>query len=128
MGRPLRYIPAGSLVEVTTRTIQERMLLRPSPEVNERILGVLGRAQSLFPVRIHAIVVLSNHWHGLLSVDDGAQLAAFMAFVNGNIAREIGRLHNWPHRFWSRRYRAIVVADDAAAVARLRYLIRNGCQ
>jgi putative transposase len=128
MARPLRYIPPGSLVEVTTRTVHARFLLRPSPEVNDIILGIFGRAQFLFSVRIHAFVVLSNHWHGLVSVDDAAQLAAFVAFVNGNIAREVGRLHDWRQRFWGRRYRAIVVADDTAAVARLRYILKNGCQ
>src|SRR5688500_6619467 len=119
MPRPLRFIPPGALVEVTTRTVQARLLLRPSPEVNDLILGVIGRAQSLFPVRIHGLVVLSNHWHALLTIDDAAQLAGFMAFVNGNIAREIGRLHDWRHHFWSRRYRAIIVADETAAVDRL---------
>jgi REP element-mobilizing transposase RayT len=128
MSRPIRFVPPGSLVEVTTRTVQSRFLLRPSAEVNDIILGIVGRAQSLFPVRVHAFVVLSNHWHGLISVDDASQLAGFVAFVNGNIAREIGRLHDWPHRFWARRYRAIIVADDGAAVARLRYILQNGCQ
>jgi REP element-mobilizing transposase RayT len=128
MGRPLRFVPPGALVEITTRTVHSRFLLRPSAEVNDLILGILGRAQSLFPVRVHAFVFLSNHWHGLFSVDDAAQLAAFVAFVNGNIAREIGRVHEWRQRFWARRYRAIVVADDAAAVARLRYILQNGCK
>jgi REP element-mobilizing transposase RayT len=128
MARPLRFIPPNSIVEVTTRTVQSRLLLRPSPEVNEIVLGIIGRAQFLFSVRIHAFVVLSNHWHGLLSVDHAAQLAGFVAFVNGNIAREIGRLHDWRDRFWSRRYRAIVVADETAAVDRLRYIFKNGCQ
>jgi REP element-mobilizing transposase RayT len=128
MARPIRFIPPGSLVEVTTRTIQSRFLLRPSLEVNDTILGIIGRAQSLFHVRIHAFVMMSNHWHMLLSVDDACQLASFVAFVNGNIAREIGRLHDWSSRFWSRRYRAIVVADDVAAIARLRYIFQNGCK
>jgi REP element-mobilizing transposase RayT len=128
MARPLRFVPPGALVEVTTRTVHSRFLLRPSPEVNDLVLGILGRAQSLFPVRIHALVVLSNHAHLLCSVEDAAQLAAFMSFVNGNIAREVGRLHQWQHRFWARRYRGIVVADETAAVARLRYILLNGCQ
>jgi REP element-mobilizing transposase RayT len=128
MARPLRYIPPGSLVEVTTRTVHGRLLLRPGPEVNDIVLGVLGRAQSLFSIRVHAVVVLSNHWHALLTVDDAAQLAGFVGFVNGNVAREIGRLHDWRHRFWARRYRSIVIADDTAAVARLRYILQNGCQ
>jgi hypothetical protein len=49
-----------------------------------------------------------------------------MSFVNGNIAREVGRLHRWRERFWGRRYRAIVVADQAAQVDRLRYILQNG--
>jgi len=44
MPRPLRFVPAGSLVEVTTRTIQGRLLLKPSPELTEIILGVYGAA------------------------------------------------------------------------------------
>jgi REP element-mobilizing transposase RayT len=128
MARPLRYIPPGSLVEVTTRTVQGRLLLRPSDELNDLLLGILGRAQWRFAMRIHAFVVLSNHLHLLCSVTDAAQLAGFMAFVNGNIAREVGRLHDWRERFWSRRYRAIVVADDLAGVARLRYILQNGCK
>jgi hypothetical protein len=114
-------------VEVTTRTVHGRLLLRPSAELNDLVLGVIGRGQFLFSVRIHALVVMSNHWHALLSVDHAGQLAAFMAFVNGNIAREVGRLHDWRHKFWARRYRAIVVADDASAEARLRYILSNGC-
>jgi REP element-mobilizing transposase RayT len=128
MARPLRYVPPNSLVEVTTRTVHGRLLLRPSAEVNDLVVGIVGRAQSLFSVRIHALVVLSNHWHALLSVDHAGQLAAFMAFVNGNLAREIGRLHDWHQRFWARRYRAIVVVDETAAVDRLRYILINGCK
>jgi hypothetical protein len=51
----------GSLVEVTVRTSQSRLLLRPGPAVNEIILGVLGRAQRLYPVRCCSIVFMSNH-------------------------------------------------------------------
>jgi putative transposase len=128
MPRCIRYIPPDSVVEVTTRTVHSRYLLRPSPKLRKIVLGIIGRAQHRFGVRIHAFVVLSNHWHGLLSVRDAAQLAAFMSFVNGNMAREIGRLHRWRERFWGRRYSAIVVADETAQVSRLKYLLSNGCK
>ncbi len=128
MGRPLRFIPPGSLVEVTTRTVQGRLLLRPSPELNDIVLGVLGRAQALFGMELHAFAVMSNHVHLLLSPRDAAQLAAFMAHVNGNIAREAGRVYDWRERFWGRRYRAIVVMDETAQVGRLRYLVAQGCK
>jgi hypothetical protein len=128
MPRPLRFVPNGALVEITTRTMQGRLLLRPSSELNNIILGVIGKAQSLYPVDIHAFVVLSTHAHFLLSPTSAEQLARFMQFVNANIAKEAGRLHDWRERFWSRRYRSIVVADEKAAHARLRYILSHGAK
>jgi REP element-mobilizing transposase RayT len=129
MGRPIRFIPPNSVVEITCRTIQGRWLLRPSPVLNDLLLGVLGRAMSLHPeVRVHAFVFLSNHVHLLLSVPDGAVLASFMNHFNSNVAREAGRLHAWCDRLWGRRYRSIVVVDEGAQVQRLRYILAHGAK
>ncbi len=110
------------------RTIQGRFLLRPSDELNDLVVGVLGRAQEKYAMLIHAFVAMGNHVHLLCSPRHAAHLAAFMAFVASNIAREAGRLHDWRERFWRRRYVAIVVADVTAQVARLKYILRNGCK
>ena len=68
MGRKLRYIPeGGALVEVTCRTLHGRLLLRPSPELNDIAAGILGRAQRLYPVELMAFSLSSNHillFHG----------------------------------------------------------------
>jgi hypothetical protein len=128
MSRPLRFVPEDSLVEITTRTFQGRLLLRPSPELTDIILGVIGKAQALYGMTIHAFVYLSNHAHFLLSPSSAGQLARFMQFVNANVAKEAGRLHDWRDRLWSRRYRAIVVADDTAAHARLRYILAHSAK
>jgi putative transposase len=77
---------------------------------------------------IHAFVVVSNHAHFLLSPTSAQHLACFMQFVNANIAKETGRLHDWPERVWSRRYRAIPVVDDKAAHARIRYQMSHGAK
>ena len=130
MGRRLRYIPeGGALVEVTCRTIHSRFLLRPSPELDEIIVGVLGRAQRLYEVRCCGYVFASNHYHLLLDVDNVRQLARFMCYVNSNLAREIGRLYGWADKIWSRRYQAIVVSgEEGAQIARLKYILANGCK
>src|SRR5688500_12431393 len=130
MSRKLRFIPeGGSLVEVTNRTIQGRLLLRPSPQLNEIILGILGRAQRLYPLEIIGYSFLSSHYHLLLRVDDAQQLARFMAYFNGNLAREVARLTGWKDKVWSRRYESILVTEeDAAQVNRLRYLLENSCK
>jgi hypothetical protein len=49
-----------------------------------------------------------------------------MGYVNGNIAREIGRLHRWAGPFWGRRARPIPCLDDHATIDRLRYCIAQG--
>ncbi len=128
MSRRLRFIPpGGALVEVTCRTFQGRYLLKPSRAVNDTVLGVLGRAQRKYPVDIHAFVFMSNHYHLLISVADAQKMAQFMGYFNSNLARELGRIHGWRDKFWSRRYQAIVVSDeDAAHEQRMQYLLSQG--
>jgi hypothetical protein len=53
MPRPLRFVPGNALVEITTRTLQGRLLLRPSPELNDLVLGIVGRAQDRYGMAIH---------------------------------------------------------------------------
>ena len=128
MSRHLRFVPdGGALVEVTCRTIQGRLLLRPSLQLNSIVLGVLGRAQARHPVEIVSFTFLSSHYHLLLWVRDVRQLALFMGYFNGNLARKVGRLIGWTDRIWSRRYQAILVSDEEAAqVDRLTYTLANG--
>jgi hypothetical protein len=125
-----RFVPqGGALVEVSNRTIQGRFLLRPSAELNEIIIGVLGRAQRRFDLRIFAFQFLSDHYHLLAWAVDAQQLAGFMEYLNGNLAREAGRMSGWTGKFWGRRYHsAIVSSDDQTQLDRLRYIISNGCK
>ena len=57
------------MIEVTMRTVHGRFLLRPGNALNDVVTGVIGRAQRKYCMRIHALVVLSNHMHALLSPD-----------------------------------------------------------
>jgi hypothetical protein len=128
--RRLRFLPEGySLVEVTCRTIHGRPLLQPSPELNEIILGVLGRAQKRYLVKICAFSFLSTHYHLILAVKDVRQLAAFMELFNGKLAKEVARLVGWKDKIWSRRYQAIPISqEEAAQMERFEYVLANGCK
>ncbi len=129
MGRRLRFLPPGQLVEVTCRTIHGRHLLQPSPALNEIVIGIVGRAQRLFGLPLHAIVVMSTHYHLLTSPGSASDLARFMSYVNGNLAKEVGRLCGWREKVWGRRYQAIPVSDEEASqVARLKYLLSHGAK
>ncbi|MFL6198410.1 MAG: transposase, partial [Thermoanaerobaculia bacterium] len=128
MSRPIRFIPeGGSLVEITCRTDQGRYLLRPDPVIDDILLGVLGRAQRLYPVEICGFSFLSSHYHLLLWVPDAKRMAEFMGYFQTNAAREVGRLTDWPDGVWSDRYTSIPVSDEPAAqVDRLRYVLAQG--
>jgi REP element-mobilizing transposase RayT len=128
MGRKLRYLPeGGALVEVTCRTLQGRLLLRPDPELNDIAAGILGRSQRLYPVDIVGYVVASNHFHILVWAEDAQRLARFVGYFNSNLAREVSRKTGWTGKIWDRRYQAIVISNEEEAQAgRLRYILSQG--
>lgn len=130
MGRRIRCVPgAGTLVAVTCRAMQGRFLFRPSAELNDLVLGVLGRAQRLHAVVVCGVTVLSNHLHLLVIVDDAKQLADFMEYLCSNLAREINRLTGWNGPVFQGRYSMIVVTEEEEAqVERFQYLLAQGCK
>ncbi len=126
MSRPIRFQPEPwSVFFVTARCIHSRFLLRPSPRVNSIIIGVLARAAKRFDVKLFGLCFMSNHYHLLLSSKDVTHLASFMQYIGSNIAREVGRQHDWKEKFWSRRYHASVVLDETAQLDRLKYILSN---
>lgn len=129
MPRPLRFQPQRSLLLITQRTFQGRLLLRPSPELNDLFIGLLARAQSVYPLEIHACVALSNHFHLLVSPESAHRLADFMALFTAQLAREVGRLQGWEGSVFPHRYKAQLVSDEEAAqVQWLTYLLSHGCK
>jgi hypothetical protein len=50
-------------------------------------------------------------------------MANFMGYVNGNLPREVNKLHDWSGSVWGRRHRSIPVYDEEEAqIARLEYI------
>ncbi len=89
-------------------------------------VGILGRAQEEHPVKIHAVVATSSHYHMILTPEDSQQLAGFMEFVNGNLARETARIIGWRGSFWRERYHLIPISPESEAlIGRLRYVLSN---
>lgn len=61
MARAIRFIPeGGAVVEVTGRTLQGRLLLRPSPELRVITIGILARARRLYGVKLHSFIFLMS--------------------------------------------------------------------
>ncbi len=123
--RKLRFVPhTRTLVSITCRTVQGRFLLRPGPQLNDIVLGVVGRAQRRYETTISAFSALSNHLHLLLVVDSAKDVADFMRYTKSKLAREVNRLTGWRGPVFDRRYEMTVVTDeDRAQVERLQYVL-----
>lgn len=121
-----RFVPPGSLVEITARTVGARFLLRPSAAFNALVLATLGRALAMQPIDLHAIAFMSNHWHSLVSVADALALSRFVQFVHGNIARGANSLYGWDGRVF--RKASFIVVGRAAEESRLRYVLSQGAK
>jgi len=125
MGGSVRMYGAEGIYFVTARTLQGRLLLRPSTQVQQLIGGILARASRRYGVRLRGYVFMSNHLH-LLVRARGCTLSAFMQFLLANIARKVGALHGWHGTFWARRFSCEPVLDAGAELQRLRYILAHG--
>jgi hypothetical protein len=62
-------------------------------------------------------------------VENEEQMALFMGYLNGNLAKELGRLHGWREKFWGRRYQSIPIClTEEDQIRRYMYLLENGCK
>ncbi|MFT3842213.1 MAG: transposase [Myxococcaceae bacterium] len=125
MGRPLRMYGSDGYYFVTARCFQSRLLLRPSPQVNEVLGGVLARAAAQAKVEVCGFVAASSHVHLLCRARDG-ELSKFMRYFLCNVSKKVGRLVNWTGSFWERRFSAEPVLDKESLDGRLRYIIAHG--
>ena len=127
MGRDPRIVPPGSLQHVVDVMFQNRFLLRPSPELNTVVAGIIGCAQRRFHMEICAVAVLSSHLHLLVRPRDAAHLAAFMCFLKTNLSKAVARLHGWHGPIFQGRYRSVTVSNEATdQVEAMRYVLSQG--
>lgn len=121
-----RFVPSHdeTLVEITASVVGHRFLLTPSEELNAGILAALGRALSLYPVALHAISFMSNHWHGMVTVPDAKALTEFVQHLHSNVARLVHRLHGWDGSVFGKA--ALIVIGATAEETRLKYILAQG--
>lgn len=126
MGRLPRYHPPDAAFEVTHRTIDGQLMLRPSPELNERIEAVIARAQKLYGIEIFFCVFLANHYHLLGRARDLATRSAFLRHIHRNIAIAAREINGGSGPLWAGRPKIQIVRGNGALLRRLRYLASNG--
>lgn len=95
-----RLIEPGKSYLITRRCSQRQFLLTPSPIVVQIFLYVLGFLAQKHGIVLHAFVMMSNHYH-LVLTDVRGVLPKFTQDLNSLLARVLNALRGRRENFWS---------------------------
>lgn len=123
MARPLRIDHAGAIWHVTSRGNERGDVFRDDGD-RERFLAVLGRAVGLFRWRLHAYVLMGNHYHLVLETPEPT-LSRGMAYLNGVYTQYFNRRHGRVGHLFQGRFKAVLVEKESHLLQLLRYVVLN---
>ncbi len=98
MTLPRRVVPNATYL-VTRRCLGRRFLLRPDRILNQVFVYCLARAAEKHGVEVHALGVMSNHHH-LVVTDVQGVLPDFLMSLHRTLAMCIKRLRDWDEVVW----------------------------
>ena len=109
-----------------TRRVRGRtFLLRPSKRTNQIVAYVVAVIAARRNIQLHALVVMSNHWHVCLTDPDGA-IVDFQRDCHQFIARAINAHHGEFESIWSSGSPSRVECEGADdLVGRIAYTMAN---
>ena len=121
---PRRVLPNATYL-VTRRCTQREFLLKPSAFVNRVFKYVLAVAAARFKIRIHALCVMSNHVH-LVLTDPRANLPEFARVLDGIVASALNAHYKRRENFWAPgSYSAVELTSPDDVVEKIAYTLAN---
>ena len=121
---PRRVVP-GATYLVSRRCTQREFLLKPSVLTNLIFKFVLAVAAARYGVLIHAVCVMSNHVH-LVLTDPGANLPDFSRLLDGVVAKAMNALYGRWENFWApSSYSAVTLVSPEDIVEKVAYTLAN---
>ena len=111
MARPLRIEYCGAVYHVMARGNQGQPIFRDDKD-RWRFLETLGEAAEKTGWRIHAYVLMGNHYHLLVETPEG-NLVAGMKWLQGAYTQRYNGRHKVFGHLFQGRYKAVVVDGSA---------------
>ena len=115
MARPLRIEYAGAVYHVMARGNQGQVIFRDDGD-RRRFLETLGEACEKTGWRIHAYVLMGNHYHLLVETPEG-NLVTGMKWLQGTYTQRFNGRHEVFGHLFQGRYKAILVEADNERVS-----------
>lgn len=123
MARALRVDIAGGWYHVTARGIERRDIFRGDVD-RERILDLVGRMSEQYRIRVHAYVLMTNHYHLLLETP-AANVSRAMQWLNVSYSVWFNRRHGRSGHLFGGRFKSVVVEDGEWALTLSEYIHLN---
>jgi REP element-mobilizing transposase RayT len=120
-----RCVLPGVCYLITRRCSERRFFLRPDRKVGEIFEYLLGHLSKVYGIEIHAFVVMSNHYH-LVITDTAGRLPDFQRDLNSMLARSINAFRGRWESFWDRKsYSAVALLEDCDLISKMGYTLTN---
>ena len=123
MARPLRIEFEGAIYHVTTRG-NERGKIFFTKRDYQKFKEYLAEAKSKYRFKLHAYVLMTNHYHLIIETPDG-NLGNIMHYLNGSYTTYINTKRKRSGHLFQGRYKAILVDKDSYLLELSRYLHLN---
>lgn len=125
MPRNPKLFIEGSMYELCFR-LEENLYLAAIPFMREIIISYLAMAQTRYNVKICHFVVMANHLHLLVVVDEPENVPKFVCYFKRESAHAINRFLDRKKRtLWCEGYDSPVILDYDTAITRIVYLYTN---
>lgn len=110
---------------VTRRVHGRQYRLRPSRKTNRIIAYLLAVVASECGLRIHAICVMSDHYH-LVATDPDGNIVEFTRAFHSLVARHINASHGDFESLWSRQQtNRVALAEPTDTIGKIVYTMAN---
>jgi len=123
MARPLRIQRVGGWYHVTARGNERREIFLDDPD-RRHFLQLLERMADMFALRLHAFVLMSNHYHLLVELTD-ANLSRAMQWLNTSYSVWFNRRHARSGHLLQGRFKSVAVERESWALELSRYIHLN---
>jgi putative transposase len=123
VARPLRLEYPGALWHVTSRG-NARGLIFGDDTDRKLFLDVLARVVDIFRWKLHAYVLMGNHYHLLVETPE-PNLSRGMRQLNGIYTQKFNRRHQRVGHVLQGRYKGILVEKEAHLLELARYVVFN---
>jgi len=123
MARPLRLDIEGGWYHVINRGLEKRQIF-PDERANAHFLGLLSVLPTRFALKVHAYVLMRNHYHLQIETPK-ANLSQAMQWLNVSYSTWFNRLHRRVGPLFQGRFKAVLHRQDDSALTINRYIHLN---